>query len=64
MAMADAAMAAGNEAFLELDYDEAISQYSKAANAGITAAFGRRGAVYLAMQQHENAMYVLGIASV
>jgi len=48
-------MAAGNEAFLELDYDEALLQYSKAVDAGVKAAFGRRGAVYLAMNKHKEA---------
>lgn len=58
MASSDAAMAAGNEAFLELDYEEAVLQYSKAVEAGVQAAFGRRGAVYLAMQKFREAACV------
>jgi len=61
MASTDAAMAAGNEAFLELEFDEAIKQYSKAAEAGVPAAFGRRGAVFLAMKKHQEAMYVAAL---
>jgi hypothetical protein len=58
MASDQSAIAAGNEAFLQLDYDEALTKYSLAVANGVASARGKRGAVLLTMKKYDDAMCV------
>ena len=55
-AAASIALAEGNEAFVMGDFQAAVAAYSKAVEAGSTAAQGRRGAAHLHMKAVDAAM--------